>query len=71
MSAKLRLNVDELQVQGFETAEDAGGHGTVQAHGRNDEGVRYGTYDEDTCFGASCRRGTACNICPSYPYNYC
>lgn len=55
---KLSLNVDELKVDSFDSTSAA----------LLDDGTIRGfdsTYDDATCFGGSCRRGTNCNVCPS------
>jgi hypothetical protein len=65
MKTKLRLNLDELHVDAFDTAAAPERRGTVQAHDQTpgtDCNITWG--DNDTCFGPSCRRGTACNVCP-------
>jgi hypothetical protein len=64
---KIRLDLDELQVDSFTTAEQPGGAGTVRGYVSVQCGSDYTCNYEDTCAGVvTCAR--SCGNCGTY---YC
>jgi hypothetical protein len=61
--AKIRLNPEEIRVNGFEVLpEDAGRGGTVQ--GAEMPITNYTQCQQDTCWNGSCGTGVPCRQCP-------
>ena len=66
--AKVKLEIDALRVESFDTASPAAGQGTVRGHQEEPGDAVALLTDWKTCQGAECTARTLCHYsCIEYP----
>jgi hypothetical protein len=67
MQKKIRIDVDELEVESFETQEEPQARGTVQAHASYGCSAScYSCDPPDTCAGNTCQFESCDGVCDSW-----